>query len=67
MPIEELIEAIIKGDVQQQDHMSPGFNDLMLACLSKDTNLRLTIGEVLAHPYLEGAEFLKDTWVQDFR
>ena len=43
------------------------FNDLLLKCMAKVAGDRCTMQEVLEHPYLSGAEEMKDAWVTEFQ
>ena len=49
----------------------PLFNEIMLTMMNRDKNSRMTMKDVLEHPYLAGAEenlpAWRQRWVEDFR
>ena len=66
---ESLFEAIAQIDqkpfkvVGRSDH----YNDLLQKCMKVNPAQRITMQQVLEHPFLQGAEALKEQWLTDFR
>ena len=51
----------------QGDNWSEEFKEFVSLCLDKNRNTRSKISDVLAHPFLAGAENLKDSWVAEYQ
>ena len=64
---DSLFDAIEKNPVENIRIRSDEYNDLMQNCLKKKIAERFTIEQVLAHPYLEGAEGMKEQWKADYQ
>ena len=43
------------------------YNDLLKGCMTRNRSNRLTIDQILEHPYLEGAGGMRANWVADFQ
>ena len=65
--VESILQAIANRGPLQVPGRGEQFNDLLSQCTQKDAASRISIKEILAHPYLAGAEDLRELWVQDFQ
>ncbi len=66
-----IYDRIRNQKVQGAQHRNHDFNDIMLTQLSKDSNNRMPMQEVLNHPYFKGWEKnlarWKESWKRDYR
>ena len=65
--VESTLQAIANREPLQVPGRSEQFNDLLSQCTQKDAGSRISIKNLLKHPYLAGAEGLRELWVRDFQ
>ena len=65
---ESLFEAVSKSTERNFicKNRSDEFNDLIKKCTKLSPSERITMKQVLEHPYLAGAEQLKGRWLEDY-
>ena len=62
----DAIAAARREDIEVEG-ADEDFNDLLLKCMAKVAGDRCTMQEVLEHPYLSGAENMKELWVAEYQ
>ena len=62
-----VFDAICGDPIPRVRNRTALYNDLLHKCMDRDITTRLTIEGILEHEYLEGAEDLRQNWVDDFQ
>ena len=61
-----IYEKILTEEIEGAPNRDPLFNDIMLTMMDRDINKRMTMKDVLEHPYLAGAEQRLPSWRQQW-
>ena len=61
--VESTLQAIANREPLQVPGRSEQFNDLLSQCTQKAAASRISIKNLLQHPYLAGAEGMRELWV----
>ena len=64
-------DKILTQEIEEAPNRDPQFNEIMLTMMNRDINCRMTMKDVLEHPYLAGAEeklpAWRQQWVEDYQ